>query len=107
MSLVNMTPNAVQNIKRLQRSSTFWIWSSILLVVAALGTNTLELEEDPEEDDNVFDFDGVRVSCTQTTWKSYELDHRLGGFDHESGFQIDNPQAKRPVGAPIGRLLAR
>ncbi len=59
----------------------------------------LELEESPEEEDKVFDFDGVQVFLNPAHIEKLQ-NSTIDWVDSimESGFQIDNPQAKRPCG---------
>jgi iron-sulfur cluster assembly protein len=59
----------------------------------------LEFEESPGPDDDVFEFDGVRVFVAkehQDLLKNSTIDWKDTLM--ESGFEIDNPQAKRPCG---------
>jgi len=102
MSIVNLTPSAVENIKRLQ---TEFDMPGFGLRFGLTGGGcsgykyVLELEEDPSEDDEVIEFDGVNVFL-HPDHKPKLQNATIDWVDTimESGFQIDNPQAKRPCG---------
>jgi iron-sulfur cluster assembly protein len=102
MPIVKLTTSAVDNIKRLQ---TEFEMPGFGLRFGLSGGGcsgykyVLELEEQPASDDDVIDIDGVQVFL--------HPDHRemlqnstIDWVDSimESGFEIDNPQAKRPCG---------
>ena len=100
--MVTLTDNAVVNIRRLQ---TEFEMPGFGLRFGLRGGGcsgykyVLELEEAPEEVDEVLDFDGVKVFLNP------EHKEKLKGavIDWEdslmgSGFKIDNPNAKRPCG---------
>ena len=102
MSLVNLTDNAVANIKRLQTEFDM-PWYGLRFGLSGGGCSgykyVLELEEEPAKDDNVFDFDGVQVFLHPDHVEKLQ-NATIDWVDSimESGFQIDNPQAKRPCG---------
>jgi iron-sulfur cluster assembly protein len=102
MPTVNLTPSAVENVKRLQ---TEFEMPGFGLRFGLTGGGcsgykyVLELEEEPLPQDEVLEFDGVKVFLSE--------DHReklqnatIDWIDTlmESGFRIENPQAKRPCG---------
>ena len=102
MSLVNMTSAAVKNIKRLQTEFDM-AGNGLRFGLSGGGCSgykyVLELEEGPEDDDSVFDFDGVQVFLHPDHVEKLQ-NSTIDWVDSimESGFQIDNPQAKRPCG---------
>ena len=100
--MVTLTDTAVQNIRRLQ---TEFEMPGYGLRFGLRGGGcsgykyVLELEEGPEEADEIFDFDGVRVFLNpdhkeKLTGAVIDWEDSLMG----SGFKIDNPNAKRPCG---------
>ena len=102
MSLVNMTPSAGENIKRLQ-SEFDMPGFGLRFGLSGGGCSgykyVLELEETHEDEDQVFDFDGVKVFLSPDHVEKLQ-NSTIDWVDTimESGFQIDNPQAKRPCG---------
>ncbi len=102
MSLIKMTPEAVENIKRL-KSEYDAPDAGLRFGLTGGGCSgykyVLELEDGPEEDDRVFEFDGVKVFLKEA--HTEQLKNSTIGWAEtlmESGFQIDNPQAKRACG---------
>lgn len=102
MSVVQLTPSAVENIKRLQ---TEFEMPGFGLRFGLTGGGcsgykyVLELEEAPEDHDLVMDIEGVQVFLNpehQELLKNSTID--WVDTIMESGFQIENPQAKRPCG---------
>jgi iron-sulfur cluster assembly accessory protein len=102
MPTVNLTTDAVENIKRLQQEFEMPGYG-LRFGLTGGGCSgwkyVLELEEAPVDGDEVLEFDGVKVFL--------HADHReklqnatIDWVDSlmESGFQIENPQAKRPCG---------
>lgn len=101
-ALINMTPLAIENVKRLQNeydAHGFGLRFGITGGGCSGYKYVLELENTPDEDDHVLDFDGVQVYL--------KIDHveklknsTIGWTESlmESGFNIENPQAKRPCG---------
>ena len=100
--MVTLTNSAIENIRRLQTEfemPDFGLRFGLRGGGCSGYKYVLELEEGPEETDEVFDFDGVRVFVNPEhkdklanaviDWE----DSLLG-----SGFKIENPQAKRPCG---------
>ncbi len=102
MPIVNLTDSAVTNIKRLQdefEMPGFGLRFGLSGGGCSGYKYVLELEEEAGEDDDVIEVDGVQVFL--------HPDHReklqnsvIDWVDSimESGFQIENPQAKRPCG---------
>ena len=100
--MVTLTETAVQNIRRLQSEfemPDFGLRFGLRGGGCSGYKYVLELEPAPEENDEVYDFDGVKV------FLSTEHKEKLSGtvIDREdslmgSGFKIDNPHAKRPCG---------
>lgn len=102
MPIVNLTDSAVSNIKRLQdefEMPGFGLRFGLSGGGCSGYKYVLELEEEAGEDDEVIDVEGVQVFL--------HPDHRellqnsvIDWVDSlmESGFQIENPQAKRPCG---------
>ena len=97
MALVTLTPTAIENIKRL--GLTGGGCSGYKYV--------LELEDGPDPDDHVLDFDGVKVYIKQEHADKLQ-NSTIDWVDTlmESGFQIDNPQARRPCGCGTSFDLA-
>ena len=97
-----MTPLAVENIRRLQSeydAAGFGLRFGLTGGGCSGYKYVLELEDEPEGDDMVFDFDGVRVFVNPEhigKLKNSTIDWKETLM--ESGFDILNPQAKRPCG---------
>lgn len=102
MHIVNLTTSAVDNIKRLQTEFEMPGYG-LRFGLSGGGCSgykyVLELEDAPTDNDEVIEIDGVQVFL--------DPDHReklqnstIDWVDSlmESGFQIENPQAKRPCG---------
>ena len=102
MSVVQLTTSAVENIKRLQvefEMPGFGLRFGLSGGGCSGYKYVLELEEGPEDHDLVMDIDGVQVFLNpehQELLKNSTIDWVDSIM--ESGFQIDNPQAKRPCG---------
>ncbi|MEL6346459.1 MAG: iron-sulfur cluster assembly accessory protein [Myxococcota bacterium] len=101
-SLIKMTPLAVENIKRLQReydAPNFGLRFGLTGGGCSGYKYVLELESGPDEGDHVIDFDGVKVFLNPEHIEQLK-DSTIGWTESlmESGFEIDNPQAKRPCG---------
>jgi iron-sulfur cluster assembly protein len=102
MSVVQLTPNAVENIKRLQvefEMAGFGLRFGLTGGGCSGYKYVLELEEAPEENDVVIDVDGVQVFVNPEHGELLK-NSTIDWVDTlmESGFQIENPQAKRPCG---------
>jgi iron-sulfur cluster assembly protein len=100
--MVNMTPMAVENIKRLQSEFDmpgFGLRFGLTGGGCSGYKYVLELEETPGEGDQVFDFDGVKVFLNPDHIEKLQ-NSTIDWVESimESGFQIENPQAKRPCG---------
>lgn len=100
--MVQLTPAAVANVQRMQREFEMPGYG-LRFGIKGGGCSgykyVLELEEEPEPSDEVYDFDGVRV------FMNPEHKEKLNGtvidwVDSlmESGFKIENPNAKRACG---------
>jgi len=102
MSVVQLTPSAVENIKRLQEEFEmpgFGLRFGLSGGGCSGYKYVLELEEGPGDEDVVIDIDGVQVFL-DPQHKDLLKNSTIDWVDSimESGFQIDNPQAKRPCG---------
>jgi iron-sulfur cluster assembly protein len=102
MSLIQLTPSAVSNIKRLQEEFEmpgFGLRFGLTGGGCSGYKYVLELEESPEEVDQVIEVDGVQVFLNPEH-QAQLMNSTIDWVDSimESGFQIDNPQAKRPCG---------
>jgi iron-sulfur cluster assembly protein len=79
MSIVNMTPNAVENIKRLQdefEMEGFGLRFGLSGGGCSGYKYVLELEEVPVDEDQVIEFDGVKVFLhSDHVEKTAELHH--------------------------------
>jgi len=102
MAVIDLTSSAVDNIKRLREEFEMDGYG-LRFGLSGGGCSgykyVLELEEGPVDGDEVIEVDGVQVFL--------HADHRellknstIDWVDTimESGFQIENPQAKRPCG---------
>jgi len=102
MSLIKMTPLAVENVRRLQveyDADGFGLRFGLTGGGCSGHKYVLELESEPDSDDHVFNFDGVKVFLKEAhveKLKNSTIDWVESLM--ESGFQIENPQAKRPCG---------
>ena len=102
MSQVFVTPAAVENIKRLQQeydANEFGLRFGISGGGCSGYKYIIELESEPDPEDSVFEFDGVRVFVNNDHMdklKNSTIDWKDSLM--ESGFNIENPQAKRPCG---------
>lgn len=100
--MVELTPSAVANIRRLQSEFEmpgFGLRFGIRGGGCSGYKYVLELEDEPSEDDGVYEFDGVRVFLKhehEEKLKNSVIDWKDSLM--ESGFQIENPQAKRACG---------
>ncbi len=102
MSVVQLTPSAVENIKRLQvefEMPGFGLRFGLSGGGCSGYKYVLELEEAPEDGDEIIEIDGVQVFLN-TEHRKLLQNSTIDWVDSimESGFQIDNPQAKRPCG---------
>ncbi len=102
MPTINLTANAVDNIKRLQREFEmpgFGLRFGLSGGGCSGYKYVLELEEAPADEDDVIEIDGVHV-FVHPDHKEKLINSTIDWVDTimESGFQIDNPQAKRPCG---------
>jgi iron-sulfur cluster assembly protein len=102
MSVVQLTPSAVENIKRLQEEFEmpgFGLRFGLTGGGCSGYKYVLELEEAPEEGDQVVEIDGVQVFLNPEHVKLLQ-NSTIDWVETimEAGFQIDNPQAKRPCG---------
>ncbi|MEC7987833.1 MAG: iron-sulfur cluster assembly accessory protein [Myxococcota bacterium] len=102
MDRIDVTPAAVENIKRLQdeyEASGFGLRFGLRGGGCSGYKYVLELESDPDEGDLIFDESGIRVFVNPEHME--KLKNSVIGWKEslmESGFDIDNPQAKRPCG---------
>ena len=102
MSLIQMTPLAIQNVKRLQDELDA-CEHGLRFGLTGGGCSgykyVLELESEPSEDDMVFEFEGVQVFMSNEHVDKLK-NSTIGWVESlmESGFDIDNPQAKRACG---------
>lgn len=100
--MVQLTPSAIENIRRLQTEyemDGFGLRFGIRGGGCSGYKYVLELEEAPEEADQIFDFEGVKVFLNPDHAEKLK-NSVIDWVDTlmESGFRIDNPQAKRPCG---------
>ena len=105
MSSINLTPSAVTNIKRMQTEfemPNFGLRFGLSGGGCSGYKYVLELEDAPSEEDEVIEVDGVQVFL-HPDHKEKLLNSTIDWVDTimESGFQIDNPQAKRPCGCGV------
>ncbi|MFT4977553.1 MAG: iron-sulfur cluster assembly protein [Myxococcota bacterium] len=102
MSLVKMTPLAVQNVRRLQQeydAHEFGLRFGLTGGGCSGYKYVLELESEPDADDHVFEFDGVKVFLKEE--HTEQLKNSVIDWTEslmESGFNIENPQAQRSCG---------
>jgi len=102
MSQISVTEDALKNIRRLQTeydASGFGLRFGITGGGCSGYKYVLELEDSPDEDDRVFKFSDVAVFVKNEHME--KLQNSTIGWTEtlmESGFEIDNPQAKRPCG---------
>jgi iron-sulfur cluster assembly accessory protein len=97
-----VTPEAADNIQRLlveYETPNFGLRFGITGGGCSGYKYVLELEEAPESEDLIFAVDKVRVFVNMDHMEKLK-NSTIGWVDSlmESGFQIDNPQAKRPCG---------
>lgn len=102
MSEIFVTDDAVDNIKHLQQeydADGFGLRFGLTGGGCSGYKYVLELENEPNEDDLVFEVKGVRVFVNPEHMEKLK-NSTIGWVDTlmESGFDIDNPQAKRPCG---------
>lgn len=100
--MVQLTPNAVKNIRRLQTEFDLPGYG-LRFGLRGGGCSgykyVLELEESPEDGDDVLEFDGVKVFLSREHQE--KLQNSVIDWEDSlmsSGFKIENPQAKRPCG---------
>ncbi len=99
--MVNLTPTAIENVKRMLSENE--LHAGLRFGLRGGGCSgykyVLEFEDAPNDADDVFEFDGVKVFVAR---EHHDLlkNSTIDWTDTllESGFQIDNPQAKRPCG---------
>ncbi len=99
---ITMTPLAVSNIKRLQSeydAAGFGLRFGLTGGGCSGYKYVLELEDGPDEGDHIFEFDGVQVFLNPEHAEKLK-DSTIDWTETlmESGFNIENPQAKRPCG---------
>lgn len=100
--MITLTPNAVANIKRLQEEYNmpgFGLRFGLTGGGCSGYKYVLELEDGPEEGDCVYECDGIQIYVNPDhldKLKNSTIDWVETLM--ESGFRIDNPQAKRPCG---------
>jgi len=99
---IKMTPLAVENVKRLQSeydASGFGLRFGLTGGGCSGYKYVLELESDPDDGDHIFEFNGVKVFLSQKDAEKLK-DSTIGWTESlmESGFNIENPQAKRACG---------
>ena len=102
MSQIFVTDDAVENIKQLQQdydASGFGLRFGLTGGGCSGYKYVLELENEPNEDDLIFEVKGVRVFVSPKHMEKLQ-NSTIGWVDTlmESGFDIENPQAKRPCG---------
>ena len=97
-----MTPLAVESVKRLQAeydAAGFGLRFGLTGGGCSGYKYVLELEDSPDEGDQVYEFDGVKVFLNPEhaeQLKGSVIDWTESLM--ESGFNIENPQAKRACG---------
>ena len=102
MSQIFVTDEAAENIKHLQSeydAAGFGLRFGITGGGCSGYKYVLELENEPDEGDLVFDTKGVQVFVNKEHMEKLK-NSTIGWVDTlmESGFDIENPQAKRPCG---------
>jgi iron-sulfur cluster assembly protein len=102
MESISVTPTAVENIKKLQieyEAPGFGLRFGLTGGGCSGYRYVIELEEYPESDDLVFDVDGIKVFVKGDDMVKLK-NSTIDWVDTlmESGFDIINPQAKRPCG---------
>ncbi len=102
MDTIHVTENALNNIRALQASMEaegFGLRFGFTSGGCSGNKYIIEFEDAPEPDDLVFDFEGVQVFVKtehMEKLKNSTIDWKESLM--ESGFDIDNPQAKRACG---------
>ena len=102
MSQIQVTEEAAENIKRLQEeyeANGFGLRFGLRGGGCSGYKYVLELESEPDENDLIFEEGGVQVFVNPEHME--KLQNSTIGWKEslmESGFEIDNPQAKRPCG---------
>ena len=100
--MVTLTPLAVENVKRMLGEGELE-GCGLRFGLSGGGCSgykyVLEFEDAPTDADSVYEFDGVKVFVAEEH-KALLNDTVIDWTDSimESGFSIDNPQAKRPCG---------
>ena len=102
MDKISVTQVAVENIKKLQveyDASGFGLRFGLTGGGCSGYKYIIELEEYPESDDLVFEVDGIQVFVKGDHMVKLK-NSTIDWVDTlmESGFDIKNPQAKRPCG---------
>ena len=97
-----MTPLAIENVKRLQEEYDalgFGLRYGLTGGGCSGYKYIIELEDSPDDDDQVYEFEGVRVFVKPEHLEKLK-NSTIDWADSlmESGFKIENPQAKRPCG---------
>jgi len=103
MDTITVTPTALTNIVSLQQqmdASGFGLRFGFTTGGCSGNKYIIEFENEPDEDDLIFEYDGgVYVYVKEAQME--KLKNSIIGWEEtlmESGFKIDNPQAKRPCG---------
>ena len=100
---IQVTPNALSSILELQRSMDaegFGLRFGYTSGGCSGNKYIIEFESEPDEDDLIFEFDnGVHVYVKEAHMEKLK-NSTIDWEDTlmESGFKIENPQAKRPCG---------
>ena len=100
---ITVTPEAIVNIQALQKSMEaegFGLRFGYTSGGCSGNKYVIEFESEPDEDDLIFEFDGdVHVYVKEAHME--KLKNSTIDWEEtlmESGFKIENPQAKRPCG---------
>ena len=102
MEKIEITEEAAHNILRLQQeydAPGFGLRFGLRGGGCSGYKYVLELESDPDDDDLIFERNGVQVYVHPDHME--KLKNSVIGWKEslmESGFEIENPQAKRPCG---------
>ena len=102
MDTIDVTKEAIENILRLQveyDANGFGLRFGLRGGGCSGYKYVLELESDPEEEDLIFEHGGIRIFVHPEHMDKLK-NSTIGWKDSlmESGFDIVNPQAKRPCG---------
>ncbi len=102
MDVIEVTPLALENIRAL-RTEYGETDTGLRFGLTGGGCSgykyLLEFQEGPKPEDRVFEFEGVSVFVAEEHFEKLK-NTTIGWKDSlmTSGFDIDNPQAKRPCG---------